>query len=224
MADSDKQSELQQQTRNLIDFILAGEQAQADKLLADWADGNGHRSAICQILEPALEEIGRLWETEKISLAAGYLAGKVAETILQRASQKEEALPITRGPVIIGNIEDDYHSLGRKLVGIFLATAGWKVIDLGNDITPKEFVDAAIFYKATIIGASAMMFTTAQNIKKLRAEIDQRGLNGKIKLAAGGAVFKARPELVAEVGGDGTATNAVDVPALFDRLQKEIVE
>jgi len=196
MADSDKQSELQQQSRNLVDFILAGEQSQADKLLADWADHNGHRSAICNILEPALEEIGRLWETENISLAAGYLAGKVAETILQRSVQKEESLPLSKGPVIIGNIEDDYHSLGRRLIGIFLATAGWKVIDLGNDITPKEFVDAAIFHKATIIGASAMMFTTAQNIKKLRIEIDQRGLKGKIKLAAGGAVFKARPELV----------------------------
>ncbi len=46
MADSDKQSELQQQSRNLVDFILAGEQSQADKLLADWADHNGHRSAI----------------------------------------------------------------------------------------------------------------------------------------------------------------------------------
>jgi len=34
----------------------------------------------------------------------------------------------------------------------------------------------------------------------------------------GGAVFRLRPELVEELGGDGTAPNALQAPALFDRL------
>ncbi len=130
----------------------------------------------------------------------------------------EQAVPQSKGTAIIGNVEDDYHSLGRKLVGIFLLTAGWKVVDLGNDVAPATFVDAAIENKARIIGVSAMMFTTAQNILSLRKEIDQRGLKNKIKLAVGGAVFKIRPDLVSEVGGDGTAANAIDAPALFEKL------
>ncbi len=224
MTISDWQEAAQQQIKALVDLILVGEQAEADRLLESWAGKNGYRSTIVTILEPALERIGRLWEKENISLAAGYLAGKVAETLLRQAAIHEQSLPLSKGPVIIGNSEDDYHSLGRSLVGIFLTTAGWKVIDLGNDVPAREFVDAAIEHQASIIGVSAMMYTTAKNITHVRHEIDKRGLNGKIKLAVGGAVFKSVPGLVTEVGGDGTAANAVDVPVLFSRLYQETVK
>jgi methanogenic corrinoid protein MtbC1 len=69
-----------------------------------------------------------------------------------------------------------------------------------------------------------MMLTTAENIRAVRAELDARGLPGRIRLAVGGAVFKLRPELVREVGGDGSAPSAIQAPALFDRLWAESLE
>ena len=200
----------------MIEFILAGNRQEAMDRLEEWAGRFHWRSTIIDLLEPALDEIGRRWTADKISLAAGYLAGKIAEDVLLKAVQAEEAVPETKGPIVIGNVEDDYHSLGRRMIGVFLRTAGWKVIDLGNDVQATDFVDAAVAHDAKIIGVSAMMLTTAENIRKIRLEIDRRGLH--IKLAVGGAVFKIRPELVAEVGGDGTAANAVDVPRLMDHL------
>jgi len=202
----------------LIEFILAGRRKEAMDLLDEWATRFRWRTTIVDLLEPALDEIGKRWAAEKISLAAGYLAGKIAEDVLLKAVQAEEAVPETKGPIVIGNVEDDYHSLGRKLVGVFLKTAGWKVIDLGNDVQAVDFVEAAVANNAKIIGVSAMMLTTAENIRKIRLEMDRRGLTGQVKLAVGGAVFKIRPELVAEVGGDGTVSNAVDAPRLMAQL------
>lgn len=202
----------------LVAMIVAGEYGPARMLLNTCVEAQGHRRTISDILEPALDEIGRRWDREQISLAAGYLAGKVAEDLFLQAVQRQENLPLNKGPVIIGNTEDDYHALGRKMVAIFLQTAGWRVIDLGNDVSANQFVDAALEHGARIIGVSAMMFTTAQNIAALRREIDRRIPDGSVRLAVGGAVFKIRPELVGELGGDGTAANAIDVPALFDRL------
>jgi methanogenic corrinoid protein MtbC1 len=57
-----------------------------------------------------------------------------------------------------------------------------------------------------------MMLTTARNVLGIREELDRRGLSDSIRLAVGGAVFRMRPELVAEVGGEGTAVNALDAP------------
>ena len=202
----------------LLDFILIGERKEAMDLLNDWAHRFHWRATIVELLEPVLHEIGKRWAAENISLAAGYMAGKIAEDVLLKAVQAEEAIPQTKGPVVIGNIEDDYHSLGRKLVTIFLRTAGWRVIDLGNDVRAEEFVEAAVANGAKIIGVSAMMLTTAKNICNVRHELDRRGLSGSFKLAVGGAVFKIRPELVAEVGGDGTAASAVDAPRLMAQL------
>jgi len=123
-----------------------------------------------------------------------------------------------KGTIILGNVEDDFHPLGRRLVHIFSKAAGWNVIDLENDVSAETFVEKAIEYNADIIGVSAMMFTTAKNIIKIRKELDRYTFSKKISLAVGGAVFKLRPELVAEVGGDGTADNAIDAPKLFETL------
>ncbi len=205
----------------LFEYMLSGEADAAMTLVRDWAARHGFKNTIADILEPALAEVGRRWEKEQISLAAGYLAGKIAEDTLTLAAENSEPLAGDQGIAVIGNIEDDYHSLGRKLVGVFLRTAGWIVIDLGNDVEPSAFVDAAQRNRADVIGVSAMMYSTARKIFEVRQKLDDLALTKRIKLAVGGAVFKIHPELVDEVGGDGTAANAVDVPALFQRLREE---
>lgn len=207
--------------KSVIEAILQGEKEQADAWLNAYGAAEGYRRAMSEVLEPVLEEIGNRWAEENLSLAQGYIAGKVAEELLLKIRHAEQDAGITqpeRGPVVVGNIEDDYHSLGRKLVSVFLQSAGWLVHDLGNDVAAEEFVDKAVETGARVIGVSAMMYTTASNISRVRAEIERRQLSGRIQLAVGGAVFKLRPELAREVGGDGTAANAFQVPQLFAEL------
>jgi methylmalonyl-CoA mutase cobalamin-binding domain/chain len=205
----------------VLEAILQGEREQAFMLLEQYAKTCTYRSAMRDILEPALEDIGNRWSEEKISLAQGYIAGKVAEDLLLKICEEEKEMTLKeekKGPIILGNIEDDYHSLGRKLVSIFLQSAGWQVHDLGNDVSAEEFVNKAVELNARVIGVSAMMYTTAENIKKVRDELDKRHLTGKIQLAVGGAVFKLRPELADEVGADGAAVSGFNAPALCARL------
>jgi methanogenic corrinoid protein MtbC1 len=210
-------------SRQIIEFILTGDKDAAETILESWAQSYGYQSAFETLIEPVLGEIGTRWDKEQISLAAGYLASKIAEDVLIKAMSTQPVLQEYTGTAVIGNIEDDYHSLGRKMVGVFLKTSGWKVIDLGNDILPAAFVDAAVENNAQIIGVSAMIYTTAVNIKEARKQIESRHLSEKLKLAVGGAIFKIHPELVVEVGGDGTSANAVRVPALFEKLKGELV-
>ncbi len=212
---------------DLYHLILAGDMRSATELVEKWANIHSYERAVTEILEPALDSFGEKWSTsEDFSLAQGYVAGKVAENIMTKAIETlpaDSSRTALKGPVVIGNIEDDYHALGRKLVSTFLRNAGWEICNLGNDVLPAEFVDKAEEVNAPIIAVSAMMYMTAMNIKKLRQEIDNRGLNGRILLAVGGAVFLQRPELVEIVGGDGTASNAIKAPSLMDQLLERAV-
>jgi len=206
----------------LLACMLAADRKRASLLVEGWAAQNSYDRAVSELLEPVLQKFGDIWATdEDVSLAQGYISAKISEDIMLKAAEGRsaagEALPL-KGPVVLGNIEDDYHALGRKLVGTFLRADGWQVIDLGNDVLPETFVDTAQKSGSKVIGASAMMYVNAVNIKKLRDEIDHRGLTGKIQLAVGGAVFILRPELVAEVGGDGTARNALAASAMVEAL------
>ncbi len=206
------------------EMIERADKLAAYGLLQKWAAEHGNDKLITQVLEPILREIGERWEREGASLAQGYVMAKVAEDFLVRHAvdrSRNRSDADIKGPVVLGNIEDDCHALGRRMVGIFLEADGWEVHDLGNDVLANDFVNEANKIGAKVIGVSAMMYTTATNIKRLRKEIDQRGLAGKVQLAVGGAVFVLRPELVEEVGGDGTARNAVAAPALFGRLWDE---
>jgi len=206
----------------LIELIQKADRQSASLLLDTWAEKHGYDRLLKDVLEPTLLLIGEEWRTaENFTLAQSYMAAKVAEDALLKAAdhkkQSNQTAPI-KGPVVIGNIEDDFHSLGRRMIGTFLQADGWVVNDLGNDVLAEEFVDKAVEIGARVIGVSAMMRTTANNIKQLRAELDRRELTGRIQLAVGGAVFLVCPGLDMDVGGDGTTRTAIDAPVLFQRL------
>ncbi len=210
--------------QKLMTAIIDARREEAVKLVTGWARKNSFKKAFRLVFEPVLETIGQMWYENKISLAQGYVTGLIAEDVFMKAADSDEFSSChreTKKKTVIGNVEDDFHSLGRKLIKIFLEIDGWEVIDLGNDVLAKDFVDAAEKNDVSVIGVSAMMFTTAKNIKKVRDELDQRGLTGKIKLAVGGAIFKLRKSLCSELGGDGTADNAIEAQKLFNKLHQE---
>ncbi|WP_243358861.1 cobalamin B12-binding domain-containing protein [Fundidesulfovibrio terrae] len=205
--------------QELYDLIITARRAEAVDVLLATAGRTGFKNMVSGLLEPVLTRIGENWMAERISLAQGYVAGKVAEDVLMTAARSGEQWSGERkGPAVLCCIEDDFHALGRKLVGVFLRSAGWDVIDMGDDVCAADLVDRAVSAGARVVGASAMMLSTAMNIRSVREELARRGLEGRIQLAVGGAIFRLRPELVQEVGGDGTAESALQAPALFDSL------
>lgn len=177
----------------LYRHILDARRTEARELLARAVEASGYEFALRSVLEPSLALLGERWSENSISLAQGFVAGKVAEDFLALGESHWPEAEVTAagdgGPAriaVMGNIEDDYHAMGRSLVTTFLRLRGWTVADLGCDILAASFVDKAIEVGACVIGVSAMMLTTARNVLSLRAELDGRGLSGRIKLAVGG--------------------------------------
>lgn len=211
----------------LMERIHLGDRVGANALLDSWGAEFGLEHLLGDVLDPVLHRIGEDWRSsESFTLAQMYVAARVTEDVMSKiASRREPSLrgQPPKGPVVIGNVEEDFHPLGRRLVGTFLRTESWNVHDLGNDVPAAAFVDKAQETGARVIGVSAMMMTTALNIKRLRSEIDNRGLTGRIQLAVGGAVFRVCTGLAEEVGGDGTAPTALGAPELFQRLWEESV-
>lgn len=206
---------------HLIDLIEQGDRKTSLLLIEEWIHLHPDEDVILTILDPFLNRVGMVWQQGGLTLAQAYVATKIAEEVITRFSldsgDKGTSGP-KKGPVVMGNVEGDFHGLGRRMVTTSLIAAGWEVHDLGNDVPPEVFVDTAQQIGAKVIGVSAMMYSTAENILHIRSILDERGLSGSIMLVVGGAVFRIRPELVDEVGGDGTAVTSTHAPSVFSAM------
>ena len=111
-----------------------------------------------------------------------------------------------RGKVVIGTVQGDLHDIGKNLVGIMLSGAGFEVIDLGKDVSPEQFVDAAGESSADVIGMSALLTTTMPVMKQVIALLKERGLDTSIRTVIGGA--PVTEEYAREIGADGYGFDA----------------
>ena len=112
----------------------------------------------------------------------------------------------SRGKVVIGTVKGDLHDIGKNLVGIMLKGAGFEVVDLGHDVAPEAFVDAAVREGAALIGMSALLTTTMIRMRDVVALLRERGLAGRVRTIVGGAPVNA--DFAREIGADAYACDA----------------
>jgi len=110
------------------------------------------------------------------------------------------------GKVVLGTVRGDLHDIGKNLVGMMLEGAGFEVIDLGVDVSPEKFVEAAREKGADIIGLSALLTTTMPGMKDVIEAIKSSDLKGKVKVMIGGA--PVTQDYADEIGADGYAPDA----------------
>jgi 5-methyltetrahydrofolate--homocysteine methyltransferase len=110
------------------------------------------------------------------------------------------------GTVVIGTVRGDMHDIGKNLTAMFLEGAGFRVVDLGVDVSADKFIQAVKDNKAQIVGMSALLTTTmtytSQVIKALQAE----NLHPPVKVIVGGAPITQ--EWAAQIGADSFAPDA----------------
>jgi 5-methyltetrahydrofolate--homocysteine methyltransferase len=119
------------------------------------------------------------------------------------------------GKVVLGTVQGDVHDIGKNLVGIMLRGAGFEIVDLGNDVPPKRFIDVALEVGASVIGLSALLTTTMPAMKRVVEQIKTRSLSDKIKVIIGGAPVTA--DYALEIGADAYAFDGVSA---VDRIKK----
>jgi 5-methyltetrahydrofolate--homocysteine methyltransferase len=115
------------------------------------------------------------------------------------------------GKIVIGTVQGDLHDIGKSLVGIMLEGAGFEVIDLGRDVAPERFLEAAEESKAGVIGMSALLTTTMPAMKRTIDLAKTRKIRDDFKIIVGGAPLS--DEYASEIGADAycfDAVNAVD--------------
>ncbi|MEE9167677.1 MAG: corrinoid protein [Candidatus Neomarinimicrobiota bacterium] len=163
--------------------------------------------------------VGERFKRREIFLPDVLLAARAmsAATDELKPLLVDQEIP-TRGKVVLGTVRGDLHDIGKNLVGIMLRGAGFQVIDLGKDISPERFVDAAVTEEATVIGMSALLTTTMPVMKGITHLVEEKGLRGRIKVIVGGA--PTSEEFAREIGADAYAYDATKAVECIQHLIK----
>jgi len=167
------------------------EQAINDKL--------GPKTILDDGLIAGMTVIGEEFKAHRIFLPQVLLAAKAmyAGMDLLKPLMIKEGIP-SIGKVVLGTVHGDLHDIGKNLVGIMLGGAGFELVDLGKDVTPEQFLDAAEKNNARIIGMSALLTTTMPVMRKVIDLARQRGVYDRLRFLVGGAPVSA--EYAAEIG------------------------
>lgn len=91
------------------------------------------------------------------------------------------------GKVCIGTVQGDLHDIGKNLVRLMMEGKGLEVVDLGTDVAPETFVQAAIDNNCQIICCSALLTTTMGVMKDVITAMKAAGIRDKVKIMVGGA-------------------------------------
>jgi len=123
------------------------------------------------------------------------------------------------GHFVIGTVLGDMHDIGQSIVTIMLENAGFVITNLGTDVHPDRFIEAAREHKADLVGFSALLSTTVYYQKVTIEELQKAGVRDKVKILIGGA--PTTQEWADEIGADGWGKDAIEAVKLARILVEE---
>ncbi len=122
-----------------------------------------------------------------------------------------------KGVIVIGTVKGDLHDIGKNLVSMMSEGGGYEVHDIGVDRSYEDFIEAAVKYKADIVGMSALLTTTMPYMKTVVEKFKENNL-GHVKLVIGGAPINK--DYAEEIGADGFGADAASSVEVFHQLME----
>ncbi len=120
------------------------------------------------------------------------------------------------GRVCIGTVQGDLHDIGKNLVKMMMEGKGLEVIDLGSDVAPETFVQAAKEQNCQVICCSALLTTTMNVMADVVKAAEAAGIRNQVKIMIGGA--PVTEDFCQQIGADAytaDAASAADVAVSF---------
>ncbi len=145
------------------------------------------------------DDVGIKYENGEYFLADMLLAADAINDSMDIIRLKlKKGQQETMGKVLIGTPEGDLHDIGKSLVIALLNGQGVEVIDLGVDIPPKDFLEAAKKEHPDVIGLSGLLTVSMSKMTEIVILLKDEGI--KAKIIVGGGILSE--ESCKQIGAD----------------------
>lgn len=206
--------------REYIAALRAGERRRA------FAAVDGARAAglplqviYLDVLQPAMREIGRLWQENLLSVAEEHLATAITLSVMLRLTDSSTWTPSRPRRLIAACAEHERHEIGLRMLCDLLDQEGWETHYLGATVPTESLVGMVRDRRPDVVALSATIAPHLPHVRATIATIREATAPEPPLFLLGGRQFLGQPELGARLGADLTAQDAGEAVAmLLERL------
>lgn len=182
------------------DLVLAEVQQNLD-------DGTPAQEILNHGLIAAMDIVGQKMEQEEMFIPEVLRAAKTMEAGLALLQPHLAVGDLkVSGTVVIGTVKGDLHDIGKNLVAMLLASAGFQVVDAGINVGADAFVEKVKEANADFLGMSALLTTTMPQMQETLKALETAGLRQQVRVLVGGA--PVTQGWADQIGADGYASDA----------------
>jgi 5-methyltetrahydrofolate--homocysteine methyltransferase len=120
------------------------------------------------------------------------------------------------GKAVVATVAGDLHDIGKNLVRMMLEGVGFKVIDLGVDVSTDVIINSIKTHEPDILALSALLTTTLNQLANVIHDVEAAGLRGRVKIMVGGSPVDEG--FAKKIGADGYAGDAVSAAEMAKQL------
>ena len=172
---------------------------------------------IDEALIAAMDIVGKRFEKSEIyvpEMLVSAVTMRKGLDVIKPLLTSQQAKP--KGTILMGTVKGDLHDIGKNLVIMMLEGAGFRVIDLGVDISVEKVVQEVRDAKPQILGLSALLTTTMSEMRKVIEVLETEGLRNSVRVMVGGAPIDGK--FAEKIGADGHGKDAADAVQLAREL------
>ncbi len=201
-----------------LETLLRGERAAASRLILEAVDGGTSvRDIYLRVFQPVQREIGRLWQSNQISVAQEHYCTAATQLVMSQLYPRIFAAEKIGRRLVATCVSGELHEMGARMVADFFEMAGWDTYYVGANTPTESVMQTVVERRADVLAISATMtFHVSQVAELVRAVRASEA--GQVKILVGGYPFNVSPDLWRRFGVDGCAPDAAQAVELANRM------
>lgn len=205
-----------------FEALRRGERHLASQLVLDAvAAGTPVREIYLHVFQPAQYEIGRLWQTNRISVAQEHYCTAATQLIMSQLYPHIFATAKNGRTLVATCVAGDLHEIGVRMVADFFEMDGWNTYYLGASTPHASVIATIVERRADVLAISATITYHVEAVRDLIRAVRQDPAASRVRILVGGYPFNQDRELWQKVGADGSAADAQSAIVLASQIVPE---
>ncbi len=173
-----------------------------------------------ELMQEGMEKVGILYERGDYFIGDLIMAGEIFKEVLRiKGMSCDEVTKKNKCTLVIGTVEGDVHDIGKDIFSCMLEASGFKVYDLGSDVSKEHFVEQVKLYQPSIVGLSGILTSSLDSMKSTIEALAAEGLREKVKIIIGGRAISQ--EIARQLEVDDFAASAREGVVICEQWQSE---